>query len=138
VTRELIITRNTIDPKEITAAGASSGAAGAILQFLGIVREREGADKIQALEYECFEEMAQRQFHKLFDHVEKTWPVESVRLIHRVGLVPVNEPSLWVEVVATHRGEAFQACQWIIDEMKRVVPIWKKAIPPKTPATPAA
>ena len=53
---------------------------------------------------------------------------ESVRLVHRVGVVKVNEPSLWVEVVAPHRGEAFAACQWLIDEMKRTVPIWKKAV----------
>ena len=52
--------------------------------------------------------------------------MESVRLVHRVGMVKVNEPSLWVEVVTPHRGEAFAACQWLIDEMKRVVPIWKK------------
>ena len=47
---------------------------------------------------------------------------------YRVGLVPAGEPSLWVEVIAPHRGEAFAACQWLIDEMKRVAPIWKKPV----------
>ena len=56
------------------------------------------------------------------------WPVESVRLVHRLGPVLAGEASLWVEVVAPHRGEAFAACQWLIDEMKRVVPIWKRTI----------
>ena len=70
--------------------------------------------------------MAEHQFNRLFSEMEKRWPIESVRLVHRVGMVKVNEPSLWVEVVAPHRGEAFAACQWLIDEMKRVVPIWKK------------
>ena len=51
-----------------------------------------------------------------------------VGLVHRLGVVKVNEPSLWVEVVAPHRGEAFAACQWLIDEMKRVVPIWKRPL----------
>ena len=72
--------------------------------------------------------MAERQFHLLFDEMAKRWPVESVRLVHRIGVVCVNEPSLWVEVIAPHRGEAFAACQWLIDEMKRVVPIWKKPV----------
>ena len=64
----------------------------------------------------------------LFDEMARRWPIESVRLVHRVGVVKVNEPSLWVEVVAPHRGEAFAACQWLIDELKRVVPIWKKPV----------
>jgi molybdopterin synthase catalytic subunit len=70
--------------------------------------------------------MAEHQFHLLFDEMEKRWPLESVRLVHRMGTVRVNEPSLWVEVIAPHRGEAFAACQWLIDEMKRAVPIWKR------------
>ena len=53
---------------------------------------------------------------------------ESVRVVHRIGLIKVNEPSLWVEITAPHRGEAFAACQWLIDEMKKVVPIWKKPL----------
>ena len=65
----------------------------------------------------------------LFDEIEKRWPIESIRVVHRLGLVPVNEPSLWVEVIAPHRGEAFAACQWLIDQMKQVVPIWKKPQP---------
>ena len=51
--------------------------------------------------------MAKHQFEKIFDEIEKRWPIESVRLIHRIGLVKVNEPSLWVEVISGHRGEAF-------------------------------
>ena len=69
------------------------------------------------------------QFDLIFDTVEKSWPVESVRLVHRLGVVPVNEPSLWVEVTAPHRAEAFAACQFVIDEMKQKVPIWKKPLP---------
>jgi molybdopterin synthase catalytic subunit len=72
--------------------------------------------------------MAEHQFNLLFDVIGKRWPIESVRLVHRTGVVLVNEPSLWVEMVAPHRGEAFEACQWLIDEMKRTVPIWKKPV----------
>ena len=88
--------------------------------------EEEGA--ISAIEYEAFGRMVEHQFNLLFDEIEKRWPIESVRLVHRVGVVKVGEPSLWVEIVAPHRGEAFAACQWLIDEMKRVVPIWKKVL----------
>ena len=59
--------------------------------------------------------------------MEKLWPqVGSVRLVHRLGFVAAGEASLWVEVAAPHRGEAFAACQWLIDRMKQVVPIWKR------------
>ena len=101
---------------------------GAVIHFLGLVRGTEGGKKISAIEYEAFQKMVEHQFHLLFDEMEKRWPIESVRLVHRVGVVKVNEPSLWVEVIAPHRGEAFEACQWLIDEMKRVVPIWKKPV----------
>lgn len=101
---------------------------GAVVRFLGVVRDQEDNASIAALEYEAFQKMAEHQFHLIFDEVEKRWPIHSVRLIHRVGVVKAGEPSLWVEVVAPHRGEAFAACQWLIDEMKRVVPIWKKPI----------
>jgi len=106
--------------------------------FLGVVRGTEASRAISGIEYEAFQQMAEHQFNLLFDQVEKRWPIESVRLIHRIGPVQVNEPSLWVEVVGPHRGEAFAAAQWLIDEMKRVVPIWKKPIrcPGNLPAGP--
>lgn len=105
-----------------------SHAMGAAVYFLGVVRSEEEGKSIFAINYEAFEKMVTHQFNLLFDEVEKRWPIESVRLVHRLGVVKVNEPSLWVEIVAPHRGEAFAACQWLIDEMKRVVPIWKKPI----------
>jgi molybdopterin synthase catalytic subunit len=98
---------------------------GAVIYFLGVVREQEEGESIKAIRYEAFEAMAAHQFEQIFQAMEKKWPVESVRLVHRIGPVPVSEPSLWVEVIAPHRGEAFAACQFLIDEMKRVVPIWK-------------
>ena len=104
-------------------------APGAVVYFLGVVRGTEDDRVITAIEYEAFLRMAEHQFNTLFDQMEKSWPVESVRLVHRIGVIQVTEPSLWVEVVAPHRGEAFAACQWLIDEMKRVVPIWKNPWP---------
>ena len=127
--RELKLTTESIDEPALLAGRTMSDGMGAAVSFLGVVRAEEGGAAIHALEYESFERMAEHQFELLFAEMERRWPIESVRLVHRLGVVPVNEPSLWVEIIAPHRGEAFTACQWLIDELKRVVPIWKKAVP---------
>lgn len=106
-----------------------SAGMGAAIYFSGVVRGAEGADAIQALDYSAFVPMAEHQFHKLFDEAAARWPLESIRLVHRIGVVAVGEASLWIEVVSPHRAESFAACQWLIDEMKRVVPIWKRPVP---------
>ena len=132
--RTLEIRTGPIEETEQLAQRHISSEAGAVIYFLGIVRGTEEGKTINAIEYETFQRMAEHQFNLLFDEMERRWPIESVRLIHRVGVVKTNEPSLWVEVVAPHRGEAFAACQWLIDEMKRLVPIWKTPVPkPQTP-----
>jgi molybdopterin synthase catalytic subunit len=127
--RTLQLVHTPIDEQALRAARTASPGAGAVVEFLGLVRGSEQGTPIAALDYEAFEPMVLHQFGKLFDELEQRWPaVESVRLVHRLGTVPVGEPSLWVELTAPHRGEAFSACQWLIDGMKQVVPIWKKAV----------
>ena len=124
--RQLTLTAEPINEATLLAQRTLSDDMGAVVYFLGVVRGNEDGQPITGIEYEAFQKMVEHQFNLLFDEMEKRWPMESVRLVHRVGMVKVNEPSLWVEVVTPHRGEAFAACQWLIDEMKRVVPIWKK------------
>jgi molybdopterin synthase catalytic subunit len=126
--RQITITTDAIQEPALLSDRKMSDGMGAVVYFLGVVRAQEDGDTIKAIEYEAFQRMAEHQFEQILSLLEKRWPIESVRLIHRIGLVKVNEPSLWVEVVAPHRGEAFAACQFLIDEMKRVVPIWKKPI----------
>lgn len=126
--RSLVINRDPIDETVLVGQRKMSDGMGAAIYFSGVVRAQEGNDSITAIDYEAFHEMVVHQFNLLFDEIEKRWPVESVRLVHRTGVVKVNEASLWVEIVAPHRGDAFAACQWLIDEMKRVVPIWKKPL----------
>ncbi len=126
--RSLAISPDFIDEAELINARSASDGMGAVIYFSGIVRAQEGDSTISALDYEAFQQMAERQFELIFDAIEKKWPIESIRLIHRTGVVKVNESSLWVEVIAPHRGEAFEACQWLIDEMKRTVTIWKKPV----------
>src|SRR5262249_29326303 len=124
--RHLAINTDPIDEAALLAERKMSSGMGAAVYFLGVVRETEAGNQIAGLDYEAFQKMAEHQFNLLFDEMQKRWPIEQVRLVHRIGMVKVNQPSLWVEVIAPHRGEAFAACQWLIDEMKRVVPIWKK------------
>jgi len=126
--RWLRIQREPIDEAALARERGISRGIGAVIYFLGVVREVEGDKNISGLDYEAFEKMATHQFAKIFEDVEKRWPIESVRLVHRIGPVAVNEASLWVEVAAPHRGEAFAACQYLIDEMKKVVPIWKRPL----------
>ena len=126
--RLLSITRVPIDEAQLIRERSISGAIGAVVYFVGTVRAEEGGALISAIEYEAFLAMAERQFQMLFDQVEARWPVESIRLVHRLGVVPVSEPSLWVELSTPHRAEAFAACQYLIDEMKKLVPIWKKPL----------
>jgi len=126
--RELTITAGPIDEAVLLRARVVPHTMGAVVHFLGFVRGDEQGRPITALEYEAFERMARHQFDLLFDQAEKSWPLDSIRLVHRVGRVKAGEASLWVEVIAPHRAEAFAAAQFLIDEMKRVVPIWKKPI----------
>jgi molybdopterin synthase catalytic subunit len=126
--RFLSITRDPLDEAGLVADRTLSSGMGAAVYFSGVVRGQEGTDAIVALDYSCFSPMAEHQFQRLFDRLAQRGSVESVRLVHRIGRVPVGESSLWIEVVSAHRAEAFAACQWVIDEMKQVVPIWKKPV----------
>lgn len=129
MTTDLVISPDPIDEPALVATRRASAGMGAAMTFAGIVRGAEGDAPIRAIDYESFRPMAEHQFRRLFAELERRWPmIESVRLTHRTGIVPVGEPSLWLEVVAPHRAESFAAGQWLIDEMKRVVPIWKKPL----------
>ncbi len=126
--QQLTITTEPIDEPALLARREMSKGMGAAIYFLGVVREGEQGATITGIDYEAFPKMVEHQFNLIFADVAQRWPIESVRLVHRIGWVPVNEPSLWVEVIGPHRGEAFAACQYIIEEMKRVIPIWKKPL----------
>ena len=125
--RNVQLTPEPLNEAALNAARVITADQGAVVTFLGYVRDLENGERIEGIEYEAFEAMALRQFTLILDQLQSTWPITSVRLVHRIGFVPANEPSLWVEVIAPHRTEAFQACQYLIEEMKNVVPIWKRA-----------
>ena len=119
---ELSITDEPIPVEPVT------GNVGGIVVFYGIVRDREDGQPITALEYTAYREMAEHQFRKLIEETKRRWPLQRLRVVHRLGVIPVGEASLLVRVEAAHRGEAFAAAQFIIDELKRTVPIWKRPV----------
>lgn len=124
--RELLITHDPIPALSQLDTPVLSDNIGAVARFSGVVRAQEGDSTIEALDYEVYEAMAVRQFEIIFDQIEEKWPsVALVNVIHRVGRVPVKEPSLWIEIQSPHRAEAFDSLQFLIDTMKQTVPIWK-------------
>ena len=122
----------TDGPIEVPAMQVHSREAGAVAEFHGIVREKEGASAISALRYEAYETMARREFDRIFVELSARHPVQDVIVIHRVNRVPVGEASLYVRVIAKHRGQALSFCGELIDRMKKDVPIWKTALPDAT------
>lgn len=129
MTRELTLTSEPIVESSWVASRHVSPSSGACVWFQGSVRDTEEGAPIRGIQYEAYDAMARHQFHKIFDQIEGRWPIHSIRLIHRIGAVSVGQPSIWVEVTSAHRAEAFAACQFLIEEMKQRVPIWKHALP---------
>ena len=98
---------------------------GACVEFQGIVRETEQDRKLAGLHYEAHEPMARRHLERIFDELAAAHPCVAVTFIHRLGWVPVGEASLFVRVLAAHRGEALRFLAEAVDRMKADVPIWK-------------
>ncbi|MDX2225567.1 MAG: molybdenum cofactor biosynthesis protein MoaE [Verrucomicrobiae bacterium] len=121
-------TELNLSPDPISLSAPVPGHCGAVVEFYGVVRAREGEGEIEAIEYECFEAMARGEFEKLFAEARRQWTLDRIELRHRIGVVRVGEASLWIRIRSAHRAEAFAACQWIIDGMKRKVPIWKRPV----------
>ena len=101
-------------------------AAGAAVDFRGIVRGFEDGREIEGIDYEAHRKMAEHQLRQIAEEATIQFDLRSVIIHHRMGFVPVGEPSLFMRVCSGHRQAAFQAGQWIVDELKKKVPIWKR------------
>jgi molybdopterin synthase catalytic subunit len=100
--------------------------AGAVCLFLGTARELTGGRRTAALDYEAYPEMARKTMAELELEARHRWPVLEAALVHRLGHLEPGEVSVAVAVSCPHRRDAFDACRWLIDTLKEVVPIWKK------------
>jgi len=105
-----------------------SHRAGAVCLFLGTVRELTGDRRTAALDYEAYPEMARKKMAELEAEARRRWPILEVALVHRLGHLDLGEVSVAVAVSCPHRHQAFDACRWMIDTLKEVVPIWKKEL----------
>jgi molybdopterin synthase catalytic subunit len=121
------ITAEPIDYVAVTDL-VRSPLAGAVCTFLGTVREFTGDRRTVALAYESYPEMALKKMAELEEEARGRWPVIELALVHRVGNLELGEVSVAVAVSCPHRHESFEACRWLIDSLKQVVPIWKKEI----------
>ena len=101
-------------------------AAGGYLSFEGWVRDHNEGLEVTRLEYEAFQELAVKEGDRIVAEALRRFPVAHALCIHRVGVLALGEMAVWVGVSSEHRGEAFDACRYIIDEVKHRVPIWKK------------
>lgn len=104
-----------------------SREVGACVEFQGIVRELEHGAALAGIDYEAHEPMAHRVLARHFDELNAAHPCAAVVFIHRLGWVPVGEASLFIRVLAAHRGEALRFLAEAIDRLKTDVPIWKRA-----------
>jgi molybdopterin synthase catalytic subunit len=121
-----IVCEISVTESPLMAAASDVAEAGAIIDFLGIVRLNEDGHQIEGIEYEAYREMAEHQLKRIARQAAGEFGLKLVIVQHRVGFIAVGEPSLFLRVASPHRSEGFQAIQWIIDELKTTVPIWKK------------
>jgi molybdopterin synthase catalytic subunit len=108
----------------------SHPGAGAVATFLGIVRDQEGERPVEALEYEAYARVAEEALAALVADCAARWPAARLAVAHRVGRLAVGEASVAIAASAPHREEAFAACRFLIEGIKRRIPIWKKSYGP--------
>jgi molybdopterin synthase catalytic subunit len=101
-------------------------SAGAVVDFWGLVRRLEDGREIEGIDYEAHREMAEHQLTQIAEQATEKFRLQIVLIHHRIGFIAVGEASLFLRVASTHRSEGFRAGQWIVDELKKKVPIWKR------------
>ncbi len=114
-----------LDPAAISARVAHRGA-GAIATFVGTVRDHHAGKQVSHLEYEAYGPMAARTLKEIANEAAARWELLGVAIEHRVGRLEIGEASVAIAVSSAHRGEAFEALRFVIDELKGRVPIWKR------------
>src|SRR5450432_1522130 len=123
--RYALIVRERIDTAGFLAC-LKCGEDGAALVFEGVVRNQTRGRKTLYLDYEAYEVMALNEMEKLAQAALERYHVRDVRAVHRLGRLEIGESSIVIAVASAHRGAAFEACRWLIDTLKKTVPIWKK------------
>lgn len=119
------VTHQPIDLTQLVRHVSQPELGGTVL-FVGSVRRGPGDGPVRAIDYAAYEEMVAAEFTRILREAGEQWPGARFAARHRVGHVPVGEPSIAVVAAAPHRAEAFAACRYVIEEAKRRLPVWKK------------
>ncbi len=119
------LTHDPIDHHALTESVRRDGC-GAVVLFLGTVRDLSGDQVTVFLDYEAYPPMAEKKLAEIEAEVRRRWPVGEIAMVHRLGRMGVGEVSVAVAVSTPHRADAFDACRYAIDTLKELVPIWKK------------
>ena len=121
------VTPDILDTDEAIAA-VESPAAGAVNVFLGVVRNNNLGRSVQYLEYDAYPAMAEKVMRELADAAKERFGLEDVAVLHRTGRLEIGEASLLIAVSCGHRAESFEAGHWLVNEIKKKVPVWKKEV----------
>jgi molybdopterin synthase catalytic subunit len=113
-------------PIDLASLSAATPQDGALALFVGVVRDHNKGRPVLHLEYEGYEEMALQELGTIAAEARRLFPVTQVRIVHRLGRLEIGEASVAVAVTSPHRAQAFDACRFAIDMLKKTVPIWKK------------
>jgi molybdopterin synthase catalytic subunit len=124
---QIELTRNVIDTKALTDA-LKAGEDGAVTVFDGIVRNNTRGRQTLYLDYTAYEAMALEQMKALAAEAIAKFGVRDVTMVHRLGRLEVGETSILIAVASAHRGVTFEACRWLIDTLKKQVPIYKQEV----------
>ena len=122
--RLALLSRSSLNPA-LAIAAVSSSKHGAVVTFSGVVRAAHAGRRVKGMTYDCFIPLAEKELERVLAEAEKKWPAR-VAAAHRIGRLRVGEISVFVAAASTHRPEAFAACRFTIDEIKRRLPVWKK------------
>ena len=119
------ITDKLIDTESVTNS-VRSDSNGAVITFLGTTRDTTAGRTVRYLEYEAYRPMADQTLKQIVNEINERWSIRDVAIAHRLGRLEIGDISLVVAVSAPHRKDAFLACQYSVDRIKQIVPIWKK------------
>jgi molybdopterin synthase catalytic subunit len=123
----IAITESPIDTQAVIAAVQAEGA-GAINVFIGTVRNQTQAKPVVQLDFEAYDSMAVKKMQEIAGQAAARWPIQKVAIVHRKGSLQIGDAAVVIAVSTPHRKASFEACEYIIDTLKEVVPIWKKEI----------
>jgi molybdopterin synthase catalytic subunit len=131
ITPLLAIGRDPLELERIAAGlaasvGTDAGADGAVVTFLGLVRNHNLGRSVRYLEYEAYEPLALKTFERIAGEIGGRWPGARLALHHRIGRLEIGEASIAIAARSPHRGDAYAACRYAIERVKQIAPIWKR------------